>query len=267
MIIGWSSLNNAASYANPLSTYFNATELFARFWTPVSVDLYDGTIKLNSAPGGGNSRSFRCLDGGVQTGSIVTVSDPDTSVRSAITGTWPASTSEADGQGKTLHHSLVGTPPFEICNNSIVYQNNDIDPGIGLYSGGSPNAAFDTATTTYIYTTFFKGGTGVASTTEANWQIPWPTTGKFKRVFILYKSAASALPQSIIFTLRIDGVDTAMTYTLPSLLTTNSQCYTESTLEAEITSAGQLVSFGYKKTNAAQTASFTAVYCFGFIAD
>jgi hypothetical protein len=264
MIHTFNHLNSVATYKHVfVGTASNVDD--ERAWIPVDATLYEGTINVHNQPGAGTARNNSWRNGGVGTGSIVTLSHPDTSVRDDASGLWTASTSEAAGQGKDCVCWNTGAPTFERAGHAFVYQNNDIDEGICLQGGGEQGPTIDTPTTSYQFVTFGKGGLNVASATEADWQIPWPANGKFKYAFIYYKSQTGSLPQSITFTLRIDGGDTAMTYDLPSNLSGNAQYLTESVKEAEV-SQGELVSFGYKKTNGAQSATLVINYCIGFIA-
>lgn len=257
----------ASQFINPWSGTRGLTGVGASgpylFYLSRAISLYDGCIARATAPGssaGHRNEYINGTEGGTQTGTDVDLDDPDTSVRSAITGTWNVSAGAGTSSGHHLAFLPIGSPSgTSPVQQTFVYQDASIN-GLNWYGWGNRtvNLLQGVTATNDRFTTF--GIDSSVNATESVVQTPWPLAGTFQYVDMVYSVGTGTGDVTLV--LRIDGSDSAITFTLSDtggIVTLLS----DASLTAAVT-AGQLVS--WRMQQASGTAAFTCVLMCGFVA-
>lgn len=261
-------INAAAAdrFINPWSGENDATGVGGSgpylFYPPRDINLYTGCIARAAASGAGTAvitDYVNGTEGGTSTGTV-TLSDPATSVRTAFTGSWPASVGATTAAGKHIDFSITGAPAGEENQITYVYQDDTI-PGLSWYGFGSRTdniLSGVAATNDRFITAGINGVVGASSETAV--QVPWPLAGTFQYVGMVYSIAAGS--GSVTLALRKNGADTAITFTLVATAGAATQV-TDSSLTATV-AAGDLINWRYQQ--ASGTGNFTCVLVWGFVA-
>lgn len=244
------------------------------FYNPRALTIVAATIVRGSAAGGGNSNTLKCYDSdvatGTQTGSTVTLSDPATSVNAAIGGTWtvpdtsPGPNDFNFAEGRHVLLSEGGTPTLERMNYALLYEDT-ADATISYYSWGhrTRDIMSGVAVDTDRFTTFGCGvertgpQTNTVTATESNVQMPWPATGQFQHIRLVYGSGTGT--PAVEVALRIGGADKLVL----TLNGSGAGAATETNTTAVSVSEGDLVSWRITRKNA--SATFIGVMTMGFI--
>lgn len=247
----------------PIQNFFRTSGSFSRFVNPFSgeddstgfggsgpycfylvndLTLGEGTAARATAPGSSATVRAECIngtEGDSQTGADIDIVDPATSARATIGGTWSASTGASPSAGRHVQISAgAGSPALDDTNISLQYTNASNDQ-MSHYGFGDrvANLLSGVSAGQVRYTTF--GISDAVASTESFVQLPWPVAGTFQTVAMVY--AVGTGVDDITLTLRLDGVDTALTFTLSD--TGGVVTFQTNTgLEAAVT-AGQLVSW------------------------
>ena len=249
----WSGENEATGSGGP-GPYL--------FYPPRDINLYTGCIARAAATGAGTAVITDYIigtEGGSSVGTV-TLADPATSVRTAFTGTWTASTGSANTSGRHVDFSITGAPTIGDNQITYVYQDTAI-PGLSWYGFGSrvDNILAGVAATNDRFTTAGINGV-VGAATESFVQLPWPLAGTFQHVGLVYSTSVGS--GDVTLALRKNGADTMISYTLAA---TGGAfvLVTDSALTAGV-DAGDLICWRYQQASGG--GGFTCVLVWGFIA-
>jgi hypothetical protein len=257
-----------AQDVNPFSGERGNTSAPYSFFAPRAITLVEATIARATAPGSGASNIFRCYDGdqrsggsSQQTGSDVTLSDPNTSVRSNITGSWPAATAglaDLDDDGHHVRYTVGGSPSSDESLVGLLYEDT-ADNAISYYGYGDYDFNIGSIAGAGVNGFFTFGMSDDGSTTEADVQLPWPTPGTFKNLGLSYAVQTGGADVTLV--LRNGGVDTGLSKTL-SDTSGNQTVLLDTTTEVTV-SAGDLLNWRFVR---ADTGLFRCVLLLGFTA-
>lgn len=218
-IVHRDSLTGLSRFVNPWSGEENtvSTNNSYPFYNGRAIDIFDGTIRAEVAPGSGNIWRMEMETGQAagQIGNDVDLTNPNLDVRSAITGTWSASTGPNFTTSESRSIRLrdgSGSPPAGQAIQWVFQYEDANDPTVSYYGFGDRlfNLMSGAGAFTTRYTTFAIADS-VASTQDAA-QMVWPATGKFQYVTFVYSVATGASDVALV--LQINGSDTAIAFTL-----------------------------------------------------
>lgn len=248
---------------NPLSGNSNTLgNTNAHFYTLNGLTVYDGSMAIDVAPGAGKKQTMTTVNGtGGQTGSAVDLIDTNTSVRSAITGAWQASTGAAATDGKYLGVAPTGTPASATGVMGIHYE-DATDSEIDWHGYGDRSFNIGPGPNQTRYFTFGQNKVLIPTAPPNAAQIPWPVAGTFQYLTLVYFLSTGT--SNVTITLQLDGVDTALTKTLSDTAGAATWLTPDTTTRISV-SAGQLV--GWKLTTGATDNGLGFTMALGFIAD
>lgn len=227
-------------------------------WVPKQVTIGQGTIAADVAPGGVTATNvqIRTNNGASSTGGLLTLSGANTSVRSTITATLPAAATGVTSENHDALRSSTGSPA---AGNARLWYS---------YVAAAPDAAFSfyfTGRNGFNHAGL--GGTpfppiqgfntaGSFSNTEAQGQIRWPVTGKFK-----YFGARGGTTAGTTFNLifRVNGVDTAVVLSYSGVTSFQGDNVTEVPV-----TAGDLVNWRVTRTGGSAVTLDLVAWC-GFV--
>lgn len=233
------------------------------FYTPRAIPVHEVAIARNTVPGGGGLRVelINGTEGGTQTGADADLGAAATSSRTVVTGTWTVFSDATTASGRHLELSTIsGTTTADDNNITLLYQDASI-PELSWYAFGDrvANLLSAVAADTDRFTSF--GISDAVSATESDVQVPWPISGIFQHVGICFLMAGAGAG-NVTLVLRINGADTAITFTLTD--TGGQQVTSNSVLTANV-SAGDLVS--WRMRQAAPAGDFACSLICGFMAN
>lgn len=262
-IIPVSRVVASTNFTNPFSgeatgTGSSATSP-ANFYLVRALTLFDGSLTRSTAPAVGTAVNMECINGtqetGTQTGTTVTLANPNTSARSAITGTWTVSATGATTDGHHIELNPTGAPSS--VNGVVAVQIQDaLNPAVDYHGFGARTFNLGGSASNRFMGFGCAGAT--SATTETNVQIPW-TAGTFQYVSFVYSSTVVATTTLV---LRKNGVDTAITFSLAGTAGV-STLVTDSVLTATVASS-DLINWRYVQNVGGGT--FTCTLVCGFIA-
>lgn len=192
------------------------------------------------APGVGNSYSKQLALAGVTTGSLVTLADANTSVRTALGVAIAAQTRH------NVRRSLSGTPSTAVAiHGGWRYTVDSPNEDISFINAGSEADNITLAGTSRFFG--LEGhSTAEGSATASARQVPWPISGVFVGLAIRASVSSSTAAQ---LWLRVAGSDTLLT-----ISGINTTAITVFTAFAPVAvTAGDLVDFRYIRTSGSGT--------------
>lgn len=239
------------------------------FVTGRAVTVVAGTIARATVPGSSGLR-VQALNGtgsgigefGSATGSNLDIGAAATDAYADIGGTWQAASNAAAPLSETVCLGFfdIGSGSTSDDNNICLLYEDATDPSINLYGFGDHEFnLLNGAGTNDRFTTF--GISDAVSATESDVQMPWPSTGTFQYVSMVY--AVGTGTGDVTLALRINGDDTAVSFTLSD--TSGAKTFTHNSALSVMVNAGDLVS--WRLNNASGTPSFLCVLLCGFVRD
>jgi len=220
---------------------------------PVEVLVKNTTLKVNTAPGVGGGIAYRYKGLIPSNSGELDILDTNTSVTTDVELTMP---SVAEGFNYfTVWFPAGGTAASQglWCTEYV----NPLDERQSFYHAGSISGGglgFG-ASNTFGRFHWSNISTGQA---EADYQAPWPVTGKFNAWVLLWKNLTAGTMVELAF--RVNGVDTKV-FTISGAGST-AQHQLDLTTLAPVT-AGDLVGWRLKRVSGSATGCNAAV-CIGF---
>lgn len=188
-------------------------------------------VKLDGSPGAGKSYTFTLMKNGIAQALSVTISDTDT--QGADTTNEVAVSA---GDLITLRCIPSGTPTARYARYSCVFEGNNAKESLILGIGETYNIG--------VYYSPLSGGRETGTTIEGSTYQVIPTPGTIKNLYVNLSEDPGISPEAYRFTLRKNGVSTALTCTITADDTTGSD-----TVNEVVVVAGDLVNLMIEPLN------------------
>lgn len=188
-------------------------------------------VELHGSPGAGKSYTFTLRINGVDTALVVAIADAATSGSDLV--------NEVNvSAGDLLSISCVpaGTPTARKARWSMLFEGTTAKESLVLGVADTSNVQTVFAPTSQ--------SSGATDSDEPSKRQICPTSGKLKNLYVNLDVDPGIAPDAYRFTLRVNGVDSALTVTIPAPATTGSDLVNE-----VVVSAGQALTYKIEPLN------------------
>ena len=201
--IEYNSLNNGMSW--------RTTESISPQIISTGGTLKNLRIKLDGSPGSGKSYTFTLRVNGAGTTLTTTISNAETS---GFDITHEVIVLAGDLVG--IECSPAGTPTARRPRWTVVFESDNENESLILSNSAN---ALNTTTTEYDVV---SGTFHILSATEDDHRMICPTNGTIKNLYVLLDISPGTSPDAYRFTLRVNGVSSALTVTITANDTTGN---------------------------------------------